>query len=421
MIKQIYRQRYGKITLSVVVVILLYFCGAGYSAVHNWHTNQKWLHSDDFREEYREYPSEYYTYDGEGNAITHYYDLATYIEEQSYFWKSYDMSEGPSYRTIDELREQMKPANFDPKLETYSSYQETLGQVVIGLIALCGFLLFFVDQKTAFNRFLFSLPVSRKKLFMNKLIQVGLPILGSFLVGSILNVVILHLGVPQPYMNASWGQLLASVGTSFSTCLLGFSVSVFVGTMVGNIVFGPLAYLLLLASGTQLPYVLFNLMDTLNILLRGKSANYSNSYFRIFTWDIGKSSGYWQAALVMVVVSGALLFWAYRKYQVLSLENDGEFLLYPESRWPVWFLLTGYTFIILLFSFTNTWHTYLYAQRIDNSYWSYPLREVIVSMIIQLLIAIALSTSLLFFGGIRKFLQEKWDAHLAKKALKGGS
>lgn len=424
MIKQIYQQRYGKIIIAGMALILLYFGVSGYGAVRNWHTNHKWMATEEFAEDYQANPSEYYTYDNDGNETSHLYTLEEYVEQESYFWFQYLDNTASSSGNIQEFKKMMAPENFDSNTITYGRYGPDMGHVVIGLIALCGFLFFFIDQKTAFNRFLFSLPVSRKQLFIGKLTYLGLPLLGAFLVGSLLYVVILQGGIPQPYMNASWGQLLASVFSSLCTCVFAFGISVFAGTMLGNIVFGPLCYLLLMFSGAQLPTVVSNITILID-MIRGNHLNqeFMNDFSsaRIYTWEISKTSSYWQASVGMVLISSLLIYWAYRKYQVLSLENDGEFVLFPESRWPVWGLMVVYILVMLTFGLTNVWYSYLYANTVPDIDWGYSLKDAVLATIFQLIIAVGISTVLVFFRRIRKCLREKWEAHLMKKSLKGGA
>ena len=421
MVKEIYMKRYGKALIAMLVLVLGYFCLMSFSAVHNWHQNQNWLRSEEHKKEFQEYPESYSYSDDKGNIkeVTLTFDES--VELASYFFQAGYGNEGPHERL-----KKMASGRYDSQDDYYSQYLANTGIVMVSLIAISGFLLFFVDQKTAFNRFLFSLPVSRRQLFLGKLFYVGLPVLAAFLVGSLLLVVTVKLGIPAPYMNASWGELFISMGTSFMTCLFAFLISCFMGTMVGNLVFGPLTYVVFMWTLIYLPQGFSQVADLISMMRHGidySSEDIIFGYQQMLPFDIGKNSGNWLLGIIMVFVALLCLVWAYRKYQTLSLEHDGEFLLYPESRWPIWFVMTFYSSFYMLTVFNPVWNTYLYSNLLQDSdsevVWRYPLGSAIRTTILVLVIAATIATVLLFFGQIRRFCSEKWQAHLEKRALKG--
>lgn len=130
------------------------------------------------------------------------------------FYNSFSIYElRPDIKTI------MKAENYSNKIPYSPSFGRFyLGTALLFIVPLAGFLLFFIDQKTGFNQFLFSLGVSRKDLFKKKLLYVALPFLLSILVGQSLYALLIHTLIPAPYMNATLGQLFTSVISNF--CLL---------------------------------------------------------------------------------------------------------------------------------------------------------------------------------------------------------
>lgn len=420
MVREIYKKRYGKALLALLILIVGAFLLSGFSAVRSWHSDQTWLHSSEHKKQFQESPEIYYYVDEKGNDKEETLTFEESVELASYFFQG-------NYGS-DSLREFLRNTSSgknDPATDYYSAHLGSNGIVIISIIAFSGFLLFFVDQKTAFNRFLFSLPVSRRQLFCGKLLYIGLPLLAAFLGGSLLLVTALKLGIPAPYMNADWSELLNSVGISFMTCLFAFLISCFIGAMVGNLVFGPLIYLVFMWSLLILPQGISQTVDLIEMLKNG--VNYSadgslRDFSRIFTFDVGKSSGSFLMSFIPVLISLLCLFWAYRKYQTLSLEHDGEFLLYPESRWPIWFVMTFYMSYCALTIFNPIWNTYVYSNLmpdVDSEImWRYPLSHAVGNTLFILLAAAICATLLLFFGQIRRFLSEKWEAHLEKRTLK---
>ncbi|MEQ7214751.1 hypothetical protein ABQD61_02395 [Enterococcus asini] len=403
MLKAIYTKRYGKALVAAILVILGVFALQTTSIVRTWHSNHEWLHSAQFKKEFMMDPKAYgdYDYDKKGNEIVNEYTLEEYIEKESYlFMDDSSSSVGP---------EELIPANL-----SYMRYGSSSFIVATVIVALCGFLLFFVDQKTSFNRFLFSLGVSRKQLFKGKLLYGAVPLFAAFVLGLLGSGIGLWLGIPHPYLNISFVQLVSSGLMGLVTCLFYFGISCFCGVMLGNLVFGPVVYALLLWSLQLLPNMLGGLSELIYYLMHHKylpnrlNYFYGNGFPRLYTFDLRKDPFSWPAPVLLLLVSGLLLFWAYRKYQTLSLEHDGEFLLYPESRWPIWSLAVLYLTLFAIFGYAQVWSPYIYDQLDPEIGWDYSFTEALGTSIFLLVVAMAVSTLLLFFGPLTKWLREKW-------------
>lgn len=409
MIKEIYTQRYGKALTAVILLILAIFSMKTVSIIQSWHSGQASLHSAQFKKEFMANPEDYweYEYDEHDREKVIKYTLPEYIEKESYLFMEGSLSE-------------VGPGEVIPADLSFMRYGDSSFFFVTAIVALCGFLLFFVDQKTSFNRFLFSLGVSRKQLFCGKLLYVALPLLGVFALGIAGMIVGLWLGIPQPYLNISIGQMVSSGFLVLVTCFFFFGISCFCGVMFGNLVFGPLTYVILMWSLQFLPNILGNMSQLGYYLIYHKELpeklNYFNSYGidRLYTFDLASYKIYWPLVGFLLFVGGVLLWWSYRKYQRLSLEHDGEYLLYPESRWPIWTLAVLYLSLFAIFGYTQIWNFYIYSQLDPAGGWDQSLSVTIFATVIRILLALAISTLLLFFGPIKKRLRNRREVQTTK-------
>ena len=62
-----------------------------------------------------------------------------------------------------------------------------------------------------------------------------------------------------------------------------------------------------------------------------------------------------------------LLFWAYKSFQTLSLENENTYLLYRKSRWPIWMIMTFFTSTILTINFFDPWSYFIQRRIYDHA------------------------------------------------------
>jgi hypothetical protein len=293
------------------------------------------------------------------------------------------------------------------KAENYSNripYSSSVGHFYIGLsllliVPLLGFLLFFIDQKTGFNQFLFSLPLSRKDLFKSKIIYVAIPFLLSILVGQSLYACLIHTLIPAPYMNATLGQLFISVLSNFCLLLIMFCSSAFIGAMVGNIIFGPLTWIVYWCLMNLLPKAVYSLG---NIIYTANTINHKSFSETLFVFSVGKMGGHWWINLIFIISSILLLFWCYKHYQTLSLENDTNYLLYKKARWPIWMIMTVFTSFILNMTFFNSWMFFL-SKRIYEQTDISIVKPVLTTISVTLIVA-CICGIIVFFADITKNL-----------------
>lgn len=394
MIKAIYLERYKK-PLIVFCLLIIGICLVNAKFQSDfWHQFASYYQKDELAKQNFEENKEAYTYWDEATQdnipfknFQEYADTNLYVYQPAS--KYYNPAEIP------------KAAGYNQH-ESYISSVSDYSLVLLFLVPLAGFLLFFLDAKSGFNQLLFSLPVTRKELFVKKLLYVGGPILLTVLIGQALYAILFHQLIPAPYMNATLGQMFVSLINYFFLLLLMFSASAFVGSMVGNLVFGPLTWFVFWIFMLFVPNSIYTTLEIVNLREKVMPMISHN----LFIISIGKTGGYWWMSLLFFLLSVGFLFWAYTKYQTISLENDGNYLLNKESRWPVWILMTSFCSFIIGTSFFSPWYSYYMNRSVGESpsVWE----PISGSLIILALVGI-ICYLLIFFPAIKK----KWDQRRA--------
>lgn len=349
MIRSIFVERYKKVLIAACLLLI----GVGvFNAVIQ---NNQWrslYHDPNSRERFEKYRDEFTYWDEEKEESVPYTSYQEYRDSQLLFYTSYlpyskslrasDYSSGTSYQ---------------------SHFTTYFNSALLLLVPLIGFLLFFIDQKTGFNQFLFSLGASRKELFKKKIIYLAIPVLLSILVGQSLYALLIHSLIPAPYMNATLGQLFTSVISNFSLLFFLFCSSAFIGSMVGNIFFGPLTLAVFLLLRSWLPNSIYSLVDNIKLARGTINKPFSRTLFVDF---VGKMGGSIWANVILVLFGLFLMFWAYKKYQSLSLENDNAYILHKESRWSIWWLMTLFTSFILNLNVFDPWSNFLIRKIFEH-------------------------------------------------------
>ncbi|MGX7162459.1 ABC-2 transporter permease [Enterococcus massiliensis] len=402
MLNTIYQKRYGKILIGLMLLIIGSYALDGYNTVTSWHRTNDHYQAEKTKKEYIEHP-EYYTYwDENAQKDVSYPSYEEYVDQALYVFQSMEDAAGaPS--------DQEKRKEYDENETYYHVSGSLFSRLVILLVALAGFLLFFVDEKTAFNRFLFSLPVSRKELFRKKITHIAFPLLGSVICGQLLYTFIFYFGIPQPYMNVELTRLLFSVANNFCLIVLALSLSIFIGSMVGNLIFGPLTWLIFIGYVSLVPQAV-NYYINLGELAQGNDSHVmSNLGNLLFILEIGKTSGRWYMGLLALILSGLFLLWAYRNFQKLSLEHDGDYLLHSHSRFPIFLLMTLFVFSIQN-TFFSGWDDYFFRILEKKEASIFP--PIFQSLFVLLVVA-GICFTLVYFSSIKTWLRLRKERKLA--------
>lgn len=404
MLREIYMRRYGKALAVFVIAMLTVSLQLAGNTVKNWHSQQAYYRSDDFQKSYVQYPEN----------KQHDLNIQQEIQLLSYvFVPITHMGTAPTDDDFEAIQEQY--TSFDPQKDYYSrdqSFGDTLSTITLILVGLAGFLLFFVDQKTAFNRFLFSLPVSRQKLFRSKFCLLGSVILGSALLGQLLYVVITYWGIPQPYMNVPLAVYFMSLLQIVGQNIVIFTISAFMGSMLGNLVFGPLTWLCFMALSFMLRITINAIGGTLDSAFSSLNDRPSALGDFLLVSTFGKNPGYWWMPLVFLLISLLIFFWAEKKYTTLSLEHDGDYLLHHESRPIIWGMMTIYTSLVVIGYWLRPFELYLLAHKglIEDTHRTFV--GSLLTFLVELSIIAAISFVIVYFSAIKNHWRNWRDQRL---------
>lgn len=390
MIRSIFAERYKKVLIATCLLVI---CVGVFNALLQ---NNQWkeLYNDpNAKASFEENRNEITYWDDEKEANVPYASYQEFRNSQLLFYTSY-LPYSKSLRASD----------YSPSISYESKFTTYFNSILLVVVPLIGFLLFFIDQKTGFNHFLFSLGVSRKELFKKKIIYVAIPILLSILVGQSLYALLIHSLIPEPYMNATLGQLFTSVISNFSLLFFLFCSSAFIGSMVGNIFFGPLTLTVFLLLRSWLPNSIYSLVDNIKLARGTINKPFSRTLFVDY---VGKMGGNIWANVILVLIGLLLMFWAYKKYQSLSLENDNAYLLHKESRWPIWCLMTLFTSFVLNLNVFDPWSNFLIRKIFEHANESI-IGPILVNVSVTLTVG-CICAMLVFFSDITKKLTTRLE------------
>ncbi|HLQ39907.1 MAG TPA: hypothetical protein VK118_02995 [Tetragenococcus sp.] len=414
MIREIYSQRYSKVIWIVCILIVLFYVYTGYSNVNGWQSNQKYLFSEDFVNKEFKLESEDYVkdYTEDGQPI-YYHSLDEYRKDQLTLYNQ-ELTYLPKLDDYENLgfegREIKSADSYQPGftyLNNIGSDNSELTLMVVVLFIL-GFLLFFLDQKTNFNRFLFSLAVKRKKLFSQKILFVGLPLTFTLALSILMNVLINYYGIPNIYLNATLAQLLYSGFSQLILLLFVFSAGCFFGVLLGNLVFGPLALLLGLSFAVSADLFYTELVKLIQLF----SPNSRFLYFSgLFISYPQKSGSPWYILLILVMASLIFIALANKIFNQISLENDGHFITVPHLQLAVF--LTMFILSSIYFSISSADWLYFIASPAEKADYANPL----ISCLTSTVICFIGSFLLIYFGDIHKHWIERREMRLRQKII----
>lgn len=407
MLKNIYYQRYGKILLVLMGVFTFIYVGSGVNSVGSWYELKEYFYSEEFSHSYDKDTS-YQIKDYQHEIPVYYQSIQEYRDDAlTVFDKFYFSHLAPAESTLSDYTNNdyeliEGEANDYQVGGWYSSQLYSYITIVARVIFCLGFLLFFVDQKTNFNRFLFSLPFKRRELFLGKVVYVALPLLGFLALMIVSYSLILYWGIPKPYMNVTLLQLLYSSFSHWMYLVFALTAGIFFGTMLGNLVFGVLAILagiLLLSGNFNWAYSNLNLLVTYFFpQVRFVSAT------ALFVTEPGKTGSPWLFLLILFGVSLLFLYLGERMFHKISLENNGQFVTSPEIRLPV--CITIIIGSLLFFGLLN----FDLTGMVVNEY-PYFWRD----LLIQIVVIIVVSVTLVYSQNIRNWLLAKRDLRILQK------
>lgn len=369
--KRIYQLRYRRILFWLSLIILGIYLFSGFSAQRQWHLQRDYFYSSEFTYT----PEMGQQYDSEGNLIGN-INKTEFIKNSLDFYESEVPGQMITYPTVGE---------------------SGLLKLMPVLVLLVGFLVFFLDQKTQFNRFLFSLPFSRKRIFSEKLRYVILPILAATAVGIFLYDLVLYTMIPQPYLNTSMVTLLLSGLSNWGTLMVIFALGSFLGISIGNALSGSVFVLL----------VCLVLTNTIQTFYQNTLWLLTGTYGSLEHWLVLYPSN--QVMTFVGLMSNVLLIvlflgCSYLVFHYISMEEEGNFLTVERARhW--YFCGSMITSVAYLVMASAPWENDVY-QATD---W--------IALSIFLLAAPCILAGFIYFASIKRWIEQQQKQRYTKKFL----
>lgn len=396
-LRNIFQARYGAVLLLLVGGILIFYISSGFNFVKNWQSQHTWYHSKEFIKDYSEdgYDIKDYTDD----EAVYYEDIDEFRQQELTIFWTYTSEDNERLTRFKADRSYQKGVNY------WNRFDHSFIVFIPWILFILGFSLFFIDLKTNFNSLLFSLPYTKKQIFKGKLRYMMPPIFISLAVGILIHQFLIHAMIPELYLNATLGQMLYSGVSHWFLLLLAFSSGTFIGTLLGNLVTGPLlvaAGFLSLAIFYDFLAAILNLFDYFGfdkMILFFTNLFGESSTLTITT--LGKSGSMPAVFVLFSVLSLAVLFIAQNIFENTSLESNGKVLTVPRFR---------RRFFIILAIISNLYFTIATVNVI--AYFDY---ESILPLILVPVICTISSFIVTYYDEIFKFWNKRYLDRMTKK------
>ncbi|OJG28181.1 hypothetical protein RU98_GL001429 [Enterococcus caccae] len=328
----ILKKRYGLVLVITSLSIILFYGYNGINDVNHWKTTEKYYNSEQYTKDLEKI-SEHDDPRYQGLSLN---ERKKLNEEEglSLFYQTNAYDDSGKLIT--------DPKNYNPYFTIYFNENPLL---LLAIIVAIGFFMFFVDLKTSFNEFLFSLGVSKRRIYFSKFALISVPILTSLLLGKILFVSIITTGIPAEYVNISIMELVANVLASWTTYMFYFFIAAFIGLVTGNIILGPLTVFGFCIS--------FEFFITAVVNAWYYFTKTTSDYFitnKFFVYTVTKEPISALPITLAVIVSLLLFVSGSYLFSTLTLENKGKYLLFDTLKIPVIIAMTIYVPLVLVFS-----------------------------------------------------------------------
>ncbi|KAF1297569.1 hypothetical protein BAU15_07610 [Enterococcus sp. JM4C] len=339
-VKEVMKERYGKVVLIGVILIALYYIFVIQSGISNWHSEQQYYQSEEFVQLYNEDP-ESYARDWDNETPIPYDSIEHYIKDQSYLYDSYPLGS----QLVTDIDKSQKTLDYETGYSSMTMFENA--QIFLVIFFFIGFLLFFIDLKTNFNTFLFSLGTTRTQIFKEKLKAVALPLFGILLVGKLAFIASIYIFIPNQFVNIQLSTLLLTALYGYVATFFFFAWGMFIGTLSGNLIFGSGMALAFISSLIFLgPPVIMQLTYVKDNFHYHNDYVTPSTYFSL-NFDIDKYSPTAIVYLFFLAIGVILLFASWRAYQHISLENSSQTILVDKYRLPITLLITAYSCFII--------------------------------------------------------------------------
>lgn len=326
-------ERYKWLMLGVILVLGFVLFKGTYNMISSWHDQKNHLDMKQTEIEFYRDLKDPDIYPDGGAPI--YYDP---VLEKEITTK--DFSEFRDY--------QLKV--FNDEEHTMVFYNGiSYGDIVIilmGVAIVAGFSLFFYDNKTHFNTLLFSSRYTRVDIYKMKFKVVGSSFIISLILIKLIQLMAIVSAIPKEYLNATFTDLLPSQMLQVLFLTFVFGLSSFAGLILGEWISGVLTIIgfwyTVPAVISAFPVGFF--MKKHSVLKEGSF--YYFDYYELMQLEKGISNHQLFIGLFCLILSVLFYYWGKRLYQVLSLEKNGNYLMFNHLRRPTQIVFLIYTFFM---------------------------------------------------------------------------
>lgn len=216
--------------------------------------------------------------------------------------------------------------------------------LLISVTIISGFALFFYDNKTNFNTLLFSSKFSKQAIYLAKYKIVGGTFLVTLVIAKLVRMLGLVLFIPKEYLNVSFLELLPSQILQISCLMTIFVVSSFAGLILGDWITGIVT---MLGFWYMLSGFIYGL-NSIYVTLMNKEFKNVPGFEIVNYFELSKKSvsEILLPILVFLIISIILLLWGNQLYKQLSLENNGNYLMFNHLKKPVQIIFLLFVFVV---------------------------------------------------------------------------
>lgn len=369
MLMSIFKARYGKALIGVCFILMAIYLGAGWQSQKDWHTQYNYLHSDEFIYDYTNHPS--------------------------YYVKSYDGEKEIPYESMDDYRQDVltiRKTTDTNDTQMFDNFSFPQSDLILITLFISGFLLFFVDYRTNFTRFLLSLPAHKKEIVRKKMLFISLPIFGALSLGIVGNCLIRTMMIDTSYFTIPLTDMFLSGFSTLLTNLLVFFIGLFFGIALGNLVSGPISVLFILYLSAAGPYFYNSFYQLIHLIFTGNEVSYPDFSLTI-DWPEG-STYVWWVYLLYILSMLMIVLLVEKIFLHLSMDNEGDYVTVPALRTPVyWIMSIGTWFYLMITSYFP--HQFFYIQLYpDGHYASY--QSLMIKSLLLLVLCIVISLLMVY-------------------------
>lgn len=357
----ILKKRYVVFLVLAIAAILSLYTFSGIKGVRSWEINSEYFRSKEHLDMLK---------DEESN----------FFNEDKYQGLSFDekvkLYQGDNLNIIryDYFYDETITGKQNKDLYNSFYYSEAFLPLLI-LVSAAGFLLFFADLKTSFNSFVFSLGVPKREVYWYKHLLISVPFLLSILLGKFILTGIILANIPEQFINISTVEMLSSIVGSWITLVFFFFTGSFIGLVTGSLILGPLT---VLGFTLTINWFVAGYVNGWNYVV-GNHSDASLFYQSNFFYELGQNKVNWSNVVITLVGILLIIFVSSLLYTKLSLEKNGNYLLFDSIRIPVLLLFIFYAVVIFTFSSG----LYPYVSDASNPTPASPVLIMVISALIS--------------------------------------